>query len=229
MAVGAYASDVTECCITSQDKAIDLIDEASSALRLARESRPEELEIIERTLTTLQIELSSLGKDHDEVSKERRKVLEEEVKELKSQAKGMEEAWREDRRRTEEVANLREELEKRKFELLETQRCVVAVAQVVRHADRVGLHRSGDYQRAGELRYSIIPELINRIPEDVEGDESAQLGDRVGSDDIARVVAKVRRSLFALDLDVWTRLTIFTVGYWYPNLLPAQGRPVPDP
>ncbi|KAK4703821.1 hypothetical protein P7C70_g2386, partial [Phenoliferia sp. Uapishka_3] len=153
------------------DKAIDLIDEASSALRLARESKPDELEVIERTLTTLQIELSSLGKDRDEVSKERRKVLEEEVKELKAQAKVMDDAWREERKRTEEVAGLREELERRRFELMETQ-------------------RAGDYQRASELRYSIIPGIIKRLPVDVEDDGNAQIGDRVGSDDIARVVAK---------------------------------------
>ncbi|KAL8290377.1 hypothetical protein RQP46_002635 [Phenoliferia psychrophenolica] len=153
------------------DKAIDLLDEASSALRLARESKPDALEVIERTLTTLQIELSSLGKDRDEVSTERRKVLEEEVKELKAQAKIMEDAWKEERRKTEEIAGLREELERRRFELIETQ-------------------RAGDYQRASELRYSIIPSIVKRLPVDVEGDESAQLGDRVGSDDIARVVAK---------------------------------------
>ena len=90
-----------------QDKAIDLIDEASSALRLARESKPDALEVIERMLTTMQIELSSLGRDRDEVSTERRKVLEEEVKELQGQAKLMEDKWREERRQTEEVAGLR--------------------------------------------------------------------------------------------------------------------------
>lgn len=78
------------------DKAIDLIDEAASALRLRRESKPDELEAAERILMTLEIELSSLGKDQDEISRERRAVIQEEIKELREKTKEMEEKWREE-------------------------------------------------------------------------------------------------------------------------------------
>lgn len=174
-----------------------MIDEASSALRLSRESKPEELEVIERTLLNLQIELSSLGRDQDQISVERRLVIEEEIKELTDQAKKMETKWREDRRQTEEITKTREELEKRRLELVESQRWVTGNLLWLRcfHLTSLVVLRNGDYSRAGELRYSIIPDLEKRLPEDddlVEIDRRGKLGDRVTSDDVARCVSKVR-------------------------------------
>jgi ATP-dependent Clp protease ATP-binding subunit ClpB len=152
------------------DKAIDLVDEASASLRLRKESPPEELDALKRTITTLQIELSSLGKDTDAVAAERRVAIEEELSTLKKNADEMERKWRAERERAEEIRKTREEIERRRFELEEAQ-------------------RKGDYQRASELRYSVLPELERKLPRDGEGDKGGE-GARVTSDDIALVLAK---------------------------------------
>lgn len=153
------------------DKAIDLVDEACSAVRLARESKPDELEAIERHVTELQIELSSLGKDQDEVSRSRREVIENEVRELETKAKEMEKKWREERSRSQEIQQAREELERRRFELDEAQ-------------------RQGRFDEASRLRYETIPNLERKIPEDGEGTDTS----RVTSSDVAKVVAKVSQT-----------------------------------
>ncbi|KPV71691.1 uncharacterized protein RHOBADRAFT_49052 [Rhodotorula graminis WP1] len=152
------------------DKAIDLVDEAAASLRLRKESPPEELDALKRTMTTLQIELSSLGKDTDAVARERRAEIEGELKTLQSRVDEMEREWRGERERAEEIRSAREELERRRWELDEAQ-------------------RAGDYQRASELRYSVLPALEKKLPK--EGEEgSDEGGSRVTSDDIARVVSK---------------------------------------
>jgi ATP-dependent Clp protease ATP-binding subunit ClpB len=157
------------------DKAIDLMDEAASALRLARESKPDELEALERQITTLQIELSSLSSDQDEVSKARRDVVQSEIELLQEAAQAMEETWRAERERGEEIRRAREELERRKWELEEAVRL-------------------NQFDRASELRYAIIPKLEKLLP---EHDEAAEGGVRVTSEDVARVVAKVRLVLYS--------------------------------
>lgn len=156
------------------DKAIDLIDEACSAVRLARESKPDELEALERQLTSAQIELSSLGSDTDQVAVSRRQVLEQEIAQLKEQASEMERLWRADRERGEEMKRAREELDRRRWELEEAQ-------------------RMGRYDEASRLRYETIPELERKVKEG-EGEDGVS-GDtgRVTSSDVARVVAKVSR------------------------------------
>ncbi|BGP41840.1 chaperone ATPase hsp78 [Rhodotorula kratochvilovae] len=152
------------------DKAIDLVDEAAASLRLRKESPPEELDALRRTITTLQIELSSLGKDTDALARERRAEIEAELGTLQGRVDEMERAWRGERERAEEIRRTREELERRRWELEEAQ-------------------RRGDYQRASELRYSVLPELEKKLPK--EGEEgAADEGARVTSDDIARVVSK---------------------------------------
>ncbi|GAA5847957.1 hypothetical protein JCM9279_003509 [Rhodotorula babjevae] len=152
------------------DKAIDLVDEAAASLRLRKESPPEELDALKRTMTTLQIELSSLGKDTDAVARERRTEIEGELETLQGRVDEMERAWRGERERAEEIRRAREELERRRWELDEAQ-------------------RAGDYQRASELRYSVLPALEKKLPK--EGEEgSDEGGSRVTSDDIARVVSK---------------------------------------
>lgn len=104
------------------DKALDLVDDAASALKLARESKPEELEITERTLLTSQIELTSLKADSDEVSVERVAVLTKQVDELKEKKDELEALWRFERRRTEDIKNLRAEVERKNLELAEARR-----------------------------------------------------------------------------------------------------------
>ncbi len=80
------------------DKAIDLVDEAASALRLAQESKPEPLDALEREITTLQIELASLANESDPISVERRARVEETLKEKGEAAREMGERWKEERK-----------------------------------------------------------------------------------------------------------------------------------
>lgn len=155
------------------DKAIDLVDEAAASLRLRKESPPEELDALKRTITTLQIELSSLGKDTETSATERRAAIESELEVLKRDADEMERAWRAERERAEEIRRVREEVERRRFELEDAQ-------------------RRGDYQRASELRYSVLPELEKKLPtEGPEGAKASGEGARVTSDDVARVLSKM--------------------------------------
>ena len=152
------------------DKAIDLIDEASSSVRLARESRPDALEELQRRIMRLEIERSSLGKDKDSASIERRAEIDGELTELRARADEMERKWRDERRRAEEIRETKEELERRRFELEDAQ-------------------RRGEYERASRLRFEVIPALEQKLPDEQDA-ASGESGDRVTSDDIARVVSK---------------------------------------
>ncbi|KAF8075309.1 P-loop containing nucleoside triphosphate hydrolase protein [Lyophyllum atratum] len=159
------------------DKAIDLVDEAASALRLAQESKPDELEALHREIVTLQIELESLKNETDVFSVERREKVEAELNAKNEEAAKLTSLWQAERARLERIKNLKQRLEETKHQL--------EVAQ-----------RQGEYELASRLRFSTIPELERQLP--TEGDPShqgaesplAMLHDRVTSDDIARVVAK---------------------------------------
>ncbi|KAF7794963.1 hypothetical protein EIP86_006106 [Pleurotus ostreatoroseus] len=159
------------------DKAIDLVDEAASALRLAQESKPDELEKLDREIMTLQIELESLKNESDVFSVERRNKVEDSLRETRKEADELTQIWQAERSRLERVKELKQKLEDAKYEL--------EVAQ-----------RQGQYEKASRLRFATIPELERQLPkeserpdEDTEGPLS-MLHDRVTSNDIARVVAK---------------------------------------
>ncbi|KAH8827095.1 P-loop containing nucleoside triphosphate hydrolase protein [Flagelloscypha sp. PMI_526] len=158
------------------DKAIDLVDEAASSLRLAQESKPDELEELERQIITLQIELESLKKEGDVFSVERKKQVEAELKKTRDEASEMTRIWQSERARLNRIKDLKLRLEEAKHEL--------EVAQ-----------RDGQYELASRLRFSTIPDLERALPaeEDASQDEARplpMLHERVTSDDIARVVAK---------------------------------------
>ncbi|KAJ3887938.1 P-loop containing nucleoside triphosphate hydrolase protein [Lentinula edodes] len=160
------------------DKAIDLVDEAASALRLAQESKPDELESLDREIMTLQIELASLKNESDVFSVERREKVESDLKRKKDEAQHLTSIWQAERERLDKIKNLKERLEETKYQL--------EVAQ-----------RQGQYELASRLRFATIPELEAQLPkEDSEGAEVegegplSMLHDRVNPNDIARVVAK---------------------------------------
>ncbi|KAI0080314.1 P-loop containing nucleoside triphosphate hydrolase protein [Panus rudis PR-1116 ss-1] len=159
------------------DKAIDLVDEAASALRLAQESKPDELESLERDIMTLQIELESLKNESDVFSVERRNKVEEDLKKKREEAEKLTAIWQTERAKLERIKNLKERLEKAKHEL------------------EVAL-RQGQLDRASQLRYATIPELERQLPKEEEHPNESvdaplsMLHDRVTSNDIARVVAK---------------------------------------
>ncbi|KAF8274349.1 P-loop containing nucleoside triphosphate hydrolase protein [Lactarius quietus] len=152
------------------DKAIDLVDEAASSLRLAQESKPDALEQLDRAAMTMQIELTSLRNESDPLSAERREALEQALERTRKEAAALEEQWQAERKRLQHTKERKRRLEEAKHEL--------EVAQ-----------RKGDYEAASRLRYATIPELERSIPTEGSGSD-AMLGERVTSDDIARVVAR---------------------------------------
>ncbi|EGG10433.1 uncharacterized protein MELLADRAFT_47014 [Melampsora larici-populina 98AG31] len=165
------------------DKAIDLVDEAASSLRLLQESKPDQLENLERQIITLQIELESLKNDKDEFSLSRVAKIKKEIDELKSEASKLTEKWNEEKGKLDEVKNMKIRLQSATMELVEAQ-------------------RSQNYQRASELSFGVIPELERKIKEfetlededdhlSESGDPSLLVSNRVTSNDIARVVAKM--------------------------------------
>lgn len=159
------------------DKAIDLVDEAASALRLQQESKPDAIQELDRQIMTLQIELESLRKETDIASKERREKLEKNLTLKQDEVGALTEKWERERAEIEQTKRAKEELEKARNEL--------EVAQ-----------RNADLGRASELRYSIIPALAKKLPDEGaeqpggSGSKDTLLHDSVNADDIANVVAR---------------------------------------
>lgn len=157
------------------DKAIDLVDEAASALRLQQESKPDAIQELDRQIMTIQIELESLRKETDIASKERREKLEQTLKQKQDEVKVLTEKWDKERAELDEIKNAQENLEKAKLELEQAR-------------------REGNFAKAGELQYSTIPKLELRLPKEEETTGSrpdSLLHDSVTADDIASVVSRV--------------------------------------
>ncbi|KAI5851929.1 P-loop containing nucleoside triphosphate hydrolase protein [Tricharina praecox] len=155
------------------DKAIDLVDEAASALRLQQESRPDEIQELDRAILTIRIELESLRKETDVMSKERKAKLEETLKEKTEKLKELTGLWEKERAELGEIKTAKESLEKARIELEQAR-------------------RTGMFEKASELQYSTIPRLEAKVPKDGETPlkGSSLLHDSVDEDDIARVVSK---------------------------------------
>ncbi|EAL62939.1 AAA ATPase domain-containing protein [Dictyostelium discoideum AX4] len=155
------------------DKAIDLIDEAASRLRLQQESLPEEIENLNRQIIVSKIELEALKKEKDQVSKERREKLEKELKEKDKQYNKLTEVWKKEKEQLSIRKTAVEKLDRAKIELQQAQ-------------------RKGDLARAGELAYSIIPQLEKQIPKEGEEQSSdiSMVSDAVTAKDVALVISK---------------------------------------
>ena len=159
------------------DKAIDLVDEAASALRLQQESKPDAIQELDRQIMTLQIELESLRKETDIASKERREKLETTLKSKQEEVAKLTEVWDQERAEIEAIKKTKEELEKARIELEQAQ-------------------REGNFAKAGELRYATIPKLQELLPKEgaevtttSEGGQT-MIHDSVTADDIANVVSR---------------------------------------
>ncbi len=126
------------------DKAIDLIDEASARLRMQVDSKPEELDAIDRDLMQMMIEREALKKETDAASKDRLGRLEKLIAELEEKSKAMTARWQAEKQKLGSAQKLKEELERLRNELEQAQ-------------------RKGDLARAGELRYGLIPDLEKKI------------------------------------------------------------------
>jgi ATP-dependent Clp protease ATP-binding subunit ClpB len=140
------------------DKAIDLVDEAAARLRMQIDSKPEELDNLDREIVRLKIEQEALKKERDAASKERLKRLEKDLAALQEKADALTAKWKAEKDKLSSAAELQKQLDKAKFDL----------------SDAI---RRGDYQRAGELQYSVIPQLETRL----KGTEKAAAAANAGA------------------------------------------------
>ncbi|KAI1023483.1 hypothetical protein LB503_001005 [Fusarium chuoi] len=158
------------------DKAIDLMDEAASHLKLQHESKPEDIMRLDHKIMTIQIELESLRKESDIASKERREKLESDLKKLNEEISELNARWEKERAEIESVKKIQEDLDKAKFELEQAQ-------------------REGNFGRASELRFGVIPNLEKKLPKEGEAQEAKAsdtlIHDSVSPDDIANVVSRI--------------------------------------
>jgi ATP-dependent Clp protease ATP-binding subunit ClpB len=154
------------------DKAIDLVDEAAARLKMQIDSKPEELDNLDRDIMRLKIEQEALKKESDPGSKERLKRLEKELADLQEQADALSAKWKAEREKLSEAQKLKTELEQARNDL--------AIAQ-----------RNGDYQRAGELAYGKIPELEKKLKavEERTG-VGAVVSEAVTADHVAQIVSR---------------------------------------
>ncbi len=166
------------------DKAIDLIDEAASRLRIEIDSLPTEIDEVDRRVMQLEIELTSLSKETDEASAERREAIERELAELREQSAGMKAQWQSEKQAIQGISELKERLEQARIDAERAQ-------------------RDADLERASKLLYQDIPELERELAErESSEDVAAEAGgtggvggpqflkEEVDADDVAEVVAR---------------------------------------
>ncbi|HET6621567.1 MAG TPA: ATP-dependent chaperone ClpB, partial [Dongiaceae bacterium] len=153
------------------DKAIDLMDEAASRLRMEVDSKPEEIDEIDRRLVQLKIEREALKKESDEGSKDRLKVLVEELEELEEQSRRLTGEWQAEKRTLQDAQKLKERIDQSKIEAERAQ-------------------RGGDFARAGELTYSVIPGLETKLKDAEAAQQHRMLNEVVSEEDIASVVSR---------------------------------------
>ena len=159
------------------DKAIDLVDEAAARLKMQVDSKPEELDSIDREIVRLKIEQEALKKESDTGSKDRLKRLETELKSLEKQSADITSRWKAEKEKLSDAQKLKTELDQLRGELANAQ-------------------RRGEYQRAGELAYGRIPELEKKLKA-TEGSEASGKGakgtmmeETVTADHVAGVVSR---------------------------------------
>src|SRR5476649_545075 len=156
------------------DKAIDLIDEAGARLKMQVDSKPEELDSIDREIVRLKIEQEALKKESDPGSKDRLKRLEGELKELEKKSADITGRWKAEKEKLSDAQKLKTEFDQLRAELANAQ-------------------RRGEYQRAGELAYGRIPELEKKL-KGIEATDSAAKGgmmeETVTADHVAQVVSR---------------------------------------
>ena len=154
------------------DKAIDLVDEAAARLKMQVDSKPEELDTIDREIVRRKIEQEALKKESDPGSKDRLQKLEVELEDLEKQSADLTSRWKSEKEKLGSATKLKKQLDDARNEL--------AIAQ-----------RKGEYQRAGELAYGRIPDLEKKLKanEDSEG-RTAMVEETVSADHIAQVVSR---------------------------------------
>ena len=153
------------------DKAIDLMDEAASRLRMEVETKPEEIENLDRRVMQLRIEREALKKEKDSASKDRLGTLEGELANIEQQSSELTGRWQAEKKKIDAESGLNAQLEGARIELEQAQ-------------------RGGDFARAGELQYGRIPELEKNLAEAEAATKGAMLREEVTAEDVASVVAR---------------------------------------
>ncbi|HBD90203.1 MAG TPA: ATP-dependent chaperone ClpB, partial [Gemmobacter sp.] len=153
------------------DKAIDLVDEAASRLRMEVDSKPEELDQLDRQILQLQIEAEALKKEDDAASKDRLEKLEKELADLQDQSSEMTAKWQAERDKMDASRELKEQLDRARAELDQAK-------------------REGNLGRAGELSYGIIPGLERKLGEAESREGEALVSEAVRPEQIAEVVER---------------------------------------
>jgi ATP-dependent Clp protease ATP-binding subunit ClpB len=153
------------------DKAIDLMDEAASRIRMEVESKPEEIEVLDRRIIQLKIEEMALTKETDQPSKDRLATLRDDLANLEQQSAELTTRWQNERDKIAAEGKIKEQLDAARIELEQAQ-------------------RQGDYAKAGELTYGRIPELEQQLAEAQGASGNALLREEVTGEDIAAVVSR---------------------------------------
>ena len=155
------------------DKAIDLVDEAASRIRIEIDSKPESMDRLDRRLIQLKIEREAMKKEHDEASKKRLEILQGEIAKLEREYSDLEEVWKSEKALLQGAQHFKEDLDRTRLEL-ETAR------------------RAGDLTRMSELQYGKLPELEKKLAQalQVEDREMTLLRSSVTEEEIAEVVSK---------------------------------------
>jgi len=153
------------------DKAIDLVDESAARLRMQVDSKPEELDEIDRRLMQLKIEQEALKKESDTGSKERLKRIAKEIASLEEESAALTSRWQAEKSKLGDAQKIKAELEQARNELVQAQ-------------------RKGEFQRAGELTYGVIPGLEKKLKEIEEKGSDAMVEEAVTPNHIAQVVSR---------------------------------------
>jgi ATP-dependent Clp protease ATP-binding subunit ClpB len=155
------------------DKAIDLVDEAASRIRMEMDSKPEEMDRLDRRLIQLKMEREALRKERDEASRQRLAALEDEIRETEREYSDLEEVWKGEKASLQGAQHIKEELERARLEM-------------------DAARRAGDLAKMSELAYGRIPELEKRLDQAAQAEtrEMKLLRNRVTEEEIAEVVSK---------------------------------------
>jgi ATP-dependent Clp protease ATP-binding subunit ClpB len=153
------------------DKAIDLMDEAASRLRMEVDSKPEEIDELDRRIVQLKIEREALKKEHDPASQDRLQKLVKELEDLEQESAELTAEWQAEKGKLADAQKLKEQLDQARAELDQVQ-------------------RRGDYTRAGELTYSVIPQLERQLKAAEASEKSRMLEEAVTPEHIAGVVSR---------------------------------------
>ena len=155
------------------DKAIDLVDEAASRIRMEMDSKPEEMDRLDRRLIQLKMEREALRKERDEASRQRLAALEEEIRDTEREYSDLEEVWKSEKASLQGAQHIKEELERARVEM-------------------DAARRAGDLAKMSELAYGRIPELEKRLDQATQAEtkDMQLLRNRVTEEEIAEVVSK---------------------------------------